>query len=388
MKRILFFLAALAVLAVLTGCTAAPTPPTTEAPPVTTEPPTEPEPVLVPMSLSELQGLVKGLTTDDTTVTYLNMGKADPHRADAAIRADRYLTTLQSFAWEPFDTSIQGKADLTPQCTLSGDGFSMTAYRNFYVTDARPVYVATDTTGGWFQLKTIEETEDTPAQVPGMLFDLFNSWYEEAAFAELHQNGGTPITADELDWFQAFTTSEECHYDEDDDHVWIGATAISCFFTSRYDDPRDMDANAFLEYCPPEKILDAADEEEFRLVQEKLDWRTSDGELLTITEFPFPCRRLSRAYINEILTQYAGLTVEEMHTDWLEAAFYVPATDCFYVFTSDFGPGTFAPCYGEHTGDTVTLWESPHANDGKTSDVLILQKTNDQWHILSHQAAE
>ena len=77
-----------------------------------------------------------------------------------------------------------------------------------------------------------------------------------------------------------------------------------------------------------------------------------------------------------------------MHTDWLEEAFYVPATDCFYVFTSDFGPGTFAPCYGERTGDTVTLWEYPTGYDEKIGDVLTLQKSGDQWHILSHQAAE
>ena len=197
MRRVLFFLAAIAVLAALTGCTAAPTPPTTEAPPVTTAPAatealTEPEQALAPMALADLQTLVEGLTTADATVTYLNMGKADTHRAAAAIRTDRYLAALQGFVWEPFDTPIQGKADLTPQCTLTGGSFSMTSYSDFYVTDARPLYVATDTTGGWFQLASLEETEDTPAQVPGMLFELFNAWYEEATFAELHQNGGRP----------------------------------------------------------------------------------------------------------------------------------------------------------------------------------------------------
>ncbi len=75
-----------------------------------------------------------------------------------------------------------------------------------------------------------------------------------------------------------------------------------------------------------------------------------------------------------------------MHTDWKEAAFYIPETDCFYTFTSDFGPGTFIPCYGERNGDVVTLWEAPDVYDKNTTDVLTLQKSGDRWLILSHQA--
>ncbi len=96
-----------------------------------------------------------------------------------------------------------------------------------------------------------------------------------------------------------------------------------------------------------------------------------------------PCHRYSRPYVNEILTRYAGLTVEEMHTDWLEELLYVPETDCFYGFASDFGPGTFVPRYGEKSGDTVKLWESMDS-----ADVLTLRQAGEGWHILSHQAAE
>ena len=81
--------------------------------------------------------------------------------------------------------------------------------------------------------------------------------------------------------------------------------------------------------------------------------------------------------------RYAGITVEEMHTNWLEEAFYIPETDCFYTFSSDFGPGTFIPCYGERNGDIVTLWEAPGAESG-VSDMLVLQKNGENWHILSH----
>ena len=76
-----------------------------------------------------------------------------------------------------------------------------------------------------------------------------------------------------------------------------------------------------------------------------------------------------------------------MHTDWKETAFYIPATDCFYTFTSDFGPGRLVPCYGERDGDIVMLWEAPDRYDEMISDVLTLQKNGDGWLILSHQAA-
>ena len=87
--------------------------------------------------------------------------------------------------------------------------------------------------------------------------------------------------------------------------------------------------------------------------------------------------------ITEILTKYAGITVEEMHTDWLKDALYIPETDCFYTFSSDFGPGTFLSCYGEKDGDIVTLWESPSAESGD-ADMLVLQKNGENWQILSH----
>ena len=145
-----------------------------------------------------------------------------------------------------------------------------------------------------------------------------------------------------------------------------------------------MAVGEFLYYCPDQGVLEAGDEEEFGIVQEKLDWRIGeDNHLATIDEMPVPCHRLSRSYINEILTKYAGITVEEMHTDWLKEAFYIPETDCFYTFSSDFGPGMFLPCYGEKNGDIVTLWEAPNTESG-VSDMLVLQKSGENWHILSH----
>lgn len=188
----------------------------------------------------------------------------------------------------------------------------------------------------------------------------------------------TSLTAEELAWFQDYTAStQECQ--DEGGHTYTAATEISCFFTSQYADPRDMDADAFLAYCPAMETLGAEDEEEFRLVQKKLDWRGGGGQLLTLAEMPIPCHRLPRAALNELLARYAGVTVEEMRTDWMAEAFYLPETDCFYTFTSDFGPGSFVPDSGERNGDTVTLWSGECA--------LTLEKSGEDWLILSHEVA-
>ena len=147
----------------------------------------------------------------------------------------------------------------------------------------------------------------------------------------------------------------------------------------------DLDAGEFLYYCPDKGCLGPEDEAEFQLVQEKLDWRSGeDGHLFSVTELPVPCHRLPQAHIDEILTQYAGITLADMHTDWREEAFYIPETDCFYSFASDFGPGSFEVRYGERQGDTVTLWETVY--EGFT-DKLTLRRQGDGWQVLSHQAA-
>ena len=146
-----------------------------------------------------------------------------------------------------------------------------------------------------------------------------------------------------------------------------------------------MDAVDFLCYCPDKGILQIEDSEEWQLVQKKADWRTGeDNHLATLWELPVPVHRIPRTYINEILTKYAGITVEEMHTDWLMEALYIPETDCFYTFSSDFGPGTFTPRYGEIKDDIVTLWEVTSSGDDGPDRILRLQKSGENWHILSY----
>ena len=88
--------------------------------------------------------------------------------------------------------------------------------------------------------------------------------------------------------------------------------------------------------------------------------------------------RVSR--INELLRQYAGITLDDLHTDWRgnPQTPYLSEYDALYNFTSDFGPGTFYPAYGYRNGEQITLLEA-----GYFGDMLILAERldGDFWFV-------
>ena len=338
------------------------------------------------LDVSDLHDILASVDLFEADLTCSYEGTEDAFPASNAIRAKRYLEKLGAYTWESYQSPAE--LDDLEDCRyqLSIPGATLTAFQSGYASD-RLLHVKTDRGEGWFTLPYMEGEHGEAAQASWMIFDTFAQWYDEAHTAALYGGEGSPLTTAELDWFESYTKGTWTRYDETLGGFIGGATPISCFFTSTYNDPRDMDAGEFLSYCPSQGVLEAGDEEEFSIVQEKLHWRIGeDDHLATIDEMPVPCHRLPRSYINEILTKYAGITVEEMHTDWLEEAFYIPETDCFYTFSSDFGPGMFIPCYGEKSGDTVTLWEAP-STESEIWDMLVLQKSGEDWHILSHCSA-
>ncbi|MBQ9719591.1 MAG: hypothetical protein IJV64_02735, partial [Oscillospiraceae bacterium] len=78
--------------------------------------------------------------------------------------------------------------------------------------------------------------------------------------------------------------------------------------------------------------------------------------------YDVPTWRYRVSDINAALTQYAGITLDDMTTDWRndERMLYLPEYGAFYNFTSDFGPGTFVPVRGERSGTLVRMY-SDHA---------------------------
>lgn len=337
------------------------------------------------LTIADLKEILSALDASNSTLTYCNGENEETHPANAAIRTKKYIKELQDYdVWETCQPPESWNPSGEYYYKFHGDGISLISYESGF-TGLQLFHVTTDTGDGWFRLSDIPAEQDNSAQQFGwMVYDTFGKWYSEARTADLYRSTSPPLTADELDELEAYTACQVSTYIEEWGGYTVSPTPISCFFTSLYDDPRDMDANTFITYCPSLKVLDSDDEDEFRLVQKKINFRATDGHLLTLEEMPTPCHRLPRSYINDILMQYAGITIEDMHSDWKSNLCYVPETDCFYTFTSDFGPGAFNPSYGEKSGAIVTLWGASSCNEGPA--VLTLQKNGNGWLIRSFQA--
>lgn len=383
-KSLIFGLLCAGLLAACGQSPAGETPAAPETPMVSETP----EPTQPPLGLEDLSAVLTAIDPAKGTLTLLgDEGELDSYPAGKAICGASYLERLREFTWE--ECSSYPSKEEGWRIEYTAPGVCLTAFQG---GGNQPFHLVTTEGEGWFTLPYIEDSAPgvNDYQVNWMIYDeVFEPWYEEAQTAVRYGGvgEGEVLTAGELEWFREYTASTTSTYDYEWGG-WIGgATPISCFFTSRYSDPRDMDAGEFMYYFPGEGDAEPVDEAEFRLVQKKLNWLGEDGKPISLSEMPVPCHRYSRTYVNEILTRYAGITIEKMHTDWLSELLYVPETDCFYGFASDFGPGMFYVRYGEKEGDIVKLWE---VADGYTGgpDVLTLQRVGEEWHILSHMEAE
>ena len=375
-KMACYFATVLSLFAALTGCGNAEVP----------EEPQE-ENVLVELTVSDLDEIFSSMDISQASLSCSFQNEETQYLAHNAIRAEQYLKTLQDFTWESYQVPADWEWNDLSYFQLTAPGVTLTAYQSG-PSNTRLFRVVTDRGEGTFVLPELTNPENNELiQISWMAPETLSKWYEEAMIASIFSGNGTPLTAEELSWFETYTASEQNRYNEAYGGYYSDATPISCFFTSFYEDPRDLNGGEFLAYCPSPEGPEV-DEEEFSMVQTKLDWRSGkDDHLFTLEEMPVPCHRLPRAHIDEILTTYAGITTADMHTDWLEEALYIPETDSFYTFTSDFGPGVFIPRYGERNGDLVTLWSISDMEE--CYNVLKIQKQGDNsWRILSHQRAD
>ena len=197
--------------------------------------------------------------------------------------------------------------------------------------------------------------------------DYVRGWFDEARaiqdMADSVERGGyTLLTEDEIAAWQEqlapMTAVDGVGY----------ATSVSCFLTSHYGNVGDIDLAEFLAYCPLAE--EVTDEAEFQALSEKTGLLAGKA----LDTMPVPVHRYRADRINELLRQYAGITLDDLRTDWRSdpRTPYLSEYDAFYNFTSDFGPGTFYPAYGYRNGEEITLLEA-----GYFGDMLILAEHPD-----------
>ena len=203
----------------------------------------------VTLSVSDLEDALDTLDLTAASLTYHNEAD-ETYPANAAIRAESYVEKLENFAWKEYLPASEWTENDTFFYQLTAPGIIMTATSGRYDSGC-PLHLVTDSGEGWFVLPLIQNEEDkSTVQESSMTLEIFSSWYEESETASLCRGTGVPLTAEEMDDFQDFTESTRMEYHEE----WSGysdhSTEISCFFTSRYADVRELNFEEFMRYFP------------------------------------------------------------------------------------------------------------------------------------------
>ena len=222
-------------------------------------------------------------------------------------------------------------------------------------------------TGCSFAELTRQKSEDVT-----MLEDT-EAAHQEALKDELKT--ATPLTQEQIDAVNAVFADYERSTDDT-----LGHFAVNGFFTSTYDDVRELNLNNFLTYfgeCGGHDIS----EEEFAQLNAKWEFRVD-----SVADFPLPIHRYPASAVEGVLRRFAGIgladlkDIQEPFSDYT----YLEETDAFYNTTSDYSPGYFI-CSGgeiEPGGDYALLYGSAV---GRLSGdaVLSLTKDGENWYIHS-----
>lgn len=323
------------------------------------------------LTTSDLNEIFESINLSEANLVFYDSDVNNTCAANNAIRAESYIEKLKNFTWkeceQPSTSGLNASNELVFELSDADSDISM-FWTSLQV--GHYIHVVSPQGEGFFTLPKIAgEQNNEPKQASYMIRDTFINWYDEARAAQLFSTGGSVLTSEELDYFIGFTKSRTMNS--------TITEKIYCFFTSLYDDVRNLDFEPFMRYFPGDSIDTTVTDEEFELLRGVEIWPFKEVE--SLDSMPVPVHKYSRSEVDEALTRYAGITTADLDTSGVA---YLEKYDSFYNYTSDAGHGMFSPAYGEKSGDIVTLWTVPR-QDGAT--MLVLQKSGEEWHILSHQ---
>lgn len=142
---------------------------------------------------------------------------------------------------------------------------------------------------------------------------------------------------------------------------------MSGFFTSYYDDVKNLDFMEFLRYFPGDGLAEDADQVEFDALAARTDFPFAEEAAnlgwTSPSDLPVPTHRILRSSVDETLERYAGITSADLTNT--AGTLYLPEYDAWYTFTSDFGPGTFV-CAGGQVNEAT-------GRDGLPAGTLYLE---------------
>ena len=197
------------------------------------------------------------------------------------------------------------------------------------------------------------------------------------SFAELTQRERKPVslTKRQIDEINTYFDGEQ--------QELLGANGhfgVNGFFTSTYDDVRDLNLKEFLKYFREGAEEDIREDEFARL---KEVWPQYE-QVETVSDMPVPITRYPASCVEAVLQEFAGIGLQDLKDvrEPFSGYAYLEETDAFYTTTSDYAPGFFICASGTVLGDTATLLEEDGAR------VLTLRHAGDHWYIQSLQGSQ
>ena len=183
------------------------------------------------------------------------------------------------------------------------------------------------------------------------------------------------LTQEQIDAVNAVFADYELSTDDT-----LGHFAVNGFFTSTYDDVRELNLKEFLTYfgeCGEEDIS----EEEFAQLKDKWD----DFKAERLEDFPLPIHRYPASAVEAVLQRFAGIGLADLKDiqEPFSGYTYLESTDAFYNTTSDYSPGYFT-CTGgsiDAFGEYVQLFGWASRFPGES--ILRLEKDGENWYIKS-----
>lgn len=213
-----------------------------------------------------------------------------------------------------------------------------------------PVIYDADRGGGWEKFHTV---------VRIALDGDYDSWHT--------------LTQEELAAYNA--VMDPAVRDESGDIVDFHIQPFSYFFSSYYENVRNLNFEEFIRYFPDSG---QATEAEFEALKKLDDWPFK--RVARMEDMPVPIHRHTISSINEVLTRWGGITTSNLDTS---GVCYLEEYDAYYTYTSDFNMFYFIAESGEQVGNYVYLRKSVE-NGNIAVLTLRLMPGTDEWQIVSH----
>ncbi|MBF4692140.1 hypothetical protein [Fusibacter ferrireducens] len=149
---------------------------------------------------------------------------------------------------------------------------------------------------------------------------------------------------------------------------------LSCFFTSYYEDIRDIDLSEFLRYFPDGESLKTLSEFEALKKHEHWPFEYADS----LENLPVPIHRYTHEQVQDVFTTYADIHLESLTGVGFDEIIYLDATEAYYNFTSDFAPGFFNCKKGVVEDGIIKLYGT-----SRNEAVLTIIKAGEKYVIKS-----